>query len=140
MNLSQHRSSLVRSLLGIAAGAVLVSSHSAETPEQWYAEGKAAVEAARKLKTSNSRKAKNVILFIGDGMGVSTVTAARILEGQLKGQPGEENSLSFERFPHVALSKTYSVNQQTSDSAPTMTAMVSGIKTKDGLLGVNQYV
>ena len=73
-------------------------------------------------------------------MGVSTVTAARILAGQLKGQSGEENSLSFEKFPHLALSKTYSVNQQTSDSAPTMTAMVSGIKTKDGLLGVNQYV
>ncbi len=42
--------------------------------------------------------AKNVILFIGDGMGVSTVTAIRILDGQQKGMPGEENVLSFERF------------------------------------------
>ena len=38
---------------------------------------------------------KNVILFLGDGMGVSTVTAARILEGQLMGGSGEENFLSF---------------------------------------------
>ena len=56
--------------------------------------------------------AKNVILFVGDGMGVSTVTAIRILDGQQKGMPGEENVLSFEQFPHVALSKTYELNQQ----------------------------
>ena len=56
-----------------------------------------------------------------------------------KGGQGEENSLSFERFPYSALSKTYSVNQQTPDSAPTMTAMVTGIKTNDGELSVNQY-
>jgi alkaline phosphatase len=35
--------------------------------------------------------AKNVILFVGDGMGISTITAARILEGQLRGESGEEN-------------------------------------------------
>ena len=56
------------------------------------------------------RKAKNVILFVGDGMGVATVTAARILEGQRRGELGEENLLAFERFPHLALSKTYSSN------------------------------
>lgn len=131
---------LRRAVLATLAGSLaLHSTFSAETPAEWYTEGNATVQAAKKLKTYNKR-AKNVILFIGDGMGVSTVTAARILAGQLNGQPGEENSLSFEKFPHLALSKTYSVNQQTSDSAPTMTAMVCGIKTKDGLLGVNQYV
>ncbi|CAG2238771.1 E3.1.3.1 [Mytilus edulis] len=54
----------------------------------------------------NTNVAKNVILFIGDGMGVSTVTAARILRGQKQGRPGEETILEFEKFPHVALSKT----------------------------------
>ncbi|MDD5275359.1 MAG: alkaline phosphatase [Methylovulum sp.] len=115
----------------------------------WYAAGKAAIDktAAQKPITG---KAKNVILFIGDGMGISTVTAARILAGQ---QPniidaantkpassGEENALSFELFPHLALSKTYSANQQTPDSAPTMTAMVTGVKTLDGVLSVDQGV
>lgn len=57
-------------------------------------------------------KAKNVILFIGDGMGVSTVTAVRILDGQLKGMLGEENVLSFETFPYIALSKTYNTNNR----------------------------
>jgi alkaline phosphatase len=73
-------------------------------------------------------------------MGVSTVSAARILEGQRRGMSGEENALAFENFPFVAFSKTYSVNQQTPDSAPTMTAMVTGVKTEDGILSVDQQV
>ncbi len=86
------------------------------------------------------RPAKNVILFIGDGMGISTVTAARILEGQLRGESGEENQLSFERFPDVALIKTYNTNQQTPDSAGTMTAIVTGEKTRAGVLSVDTTV
>ncbi|PKP66971.1 MAG: alkaline phosphatase, partial [Alphaproteobacteria bacterium HGW-Alphaproteobacteria-9] len=43
-------------------------------------------------------RAKNVILFIGDGMGISTITAARIYEAQKRGETGEENQLSFEKF------------------------------------------
>lgn len=111
----------------------------AESRDQWYADGQRAVEAAKQLK-ANRGQAKNVILFVGDGMGVSTVTAARILEGQLRGESGEENSLSFERLPFVALSKTYSVNQQTADSAPTMTAIITGVKTDDGVISVDQNV
>lgn len=111
----------------------------------WYKAGRAAILNA-KAQPVNARRAKNVILFIGDGMGVSTVTAARILAGQQPGiinpaitkpgSSGEENYLSFEKFPNLAHSKTYSVNQQTPDSAPTMTAMVTGIKTNDGELSV----
>lgn len=73
-------------------------------------------------------------------MGISTITAARIFEGQQKGLEGERNKLAFEKLPYVALSKTYSANQQTSDSAPTMTAIVSGVKTNDGELSINQSV
>lgn len=92
------------------------------------------------LASFGHQRAKNVILFVGDGMGVSTVTAARILEGQNKGGAGEENSLSFDQFRHSALVKTYSVNQQTSDSAPTATAMVTGDKTNDGAISVGPEV
>lgn len=83
-----------------------------------------------------SPQAKNVILFIGDGMGVSTVTAIRILDGQQKGMQGEENVLPFEHFPHVALSKTYEVNQQVGESGGTATAMMTGQKTKAGFIGI----
>ncbi len=83
---------------------------------------------------------RGVILFIGDGMGVSTVTAARIFAGQLAGGPGEEHSLSFEGFPHVALIKTYNVDAQVPDSAGTMTAIVTGEKTRAGVLSVSAEV
>ncbi|HEV8158055.1 MAG TPA: alkaline phosphatase [Pyrinomonadaceae bacterium] len=110
-----------------------------ESAETWRRDGEAAIERAKNLKKFNKR-AKNVILFVGDGMGITTLTASRILEGQMRGESGEENQLSFEQFPSVALSKTYSANQQTSDSAPTMSAIITGVKTDEGVLSVNQNV
>lgn len=110
-----------------------------ESADSWLKDGRAAIERTKALKP-NKKKAKNVILFLGDGMGVSTITAARIFEGQMRGESGEENRLSFEQFPYSAFSKTYSANQQTSDSAPTMSAIVSGVKTDEGVLSVNQNV
>lgn len=111
----------------------------AEDQNTWITDGQAALATAKKLHP-NLKGAKNVILFVGDGMGVSTVTGARIFEGQEKGIDGERNQLAFEKLPYLALSKTYSANQQTSDSAPTMTAMMTGVKTNDGELSVNQSV
>lgn len=110
-----------------------------ENAETWKRDGLNRINQAKKMKFKR-KKAKNVILFIGDGMGISTLTASRILEGQLRGESGEENYLSFEQFPFMALSKTYSANQQTSDSAPTAAAMMTGVKTNEGMLSVNQSV
>ncbi len=91
---------------------------------------------ARERKAPAEPRAKNVILFIGDGMGISTITAARIYDGQKRGETGEENSLSFEKFPNVALVKTYNTNAQVPDSAGTASAMHTGIKTRIGVLGI----
>ena len=108
---------------------------------EWFSAGRTAVNANKLMNRDfNPRRAKNVILFVGDGMGISTVTAARILDGQLRGVDGEWNRLSFERFDDLALSVTASANQQTSDSAPTATAMVAGIKTNDGAISVDQGI
>ena len=46
-----------------------------------------------------------MIIFVGDGMDITTITAARILKGQLKGNTGEEEKTAWDEFPHVALSK-----------------------------------
>ncbi|MEH6723537.1 MAG: alkaline phosphatase [Qipengyuania sp.] len=86
-------------------------------------------------ETQAAGKAKNVILFIGDGMGVSTVTAARIYAGQKRGQSGEEYVLPFETFDNVALVKTYNTDAQVADSAGTASAMHTGVKTRIGVLG-----
>ena len=109
----------------------------ADNAQQWFEDGARVARAGEQLKPVNG-DARNVILFVGDGMGVSTVTAARILQGQRNGGKGEDASLSFERMPYLALSKTYSVDAQTSDSAPTASAMMTGIKTNQGVLGVTQ--
>jgi alkaline phosphatase len=82
---------------------------------------------------------RNVILFLGDGMGVSTVTAARIFAGQQQGQTGEEHVLSFERFPNVALVKTYNTDAQVADSAGTMSALMTGEKTRIGHISVSAH-
>ena len=79
---------------------------------------------------------RNVVLFVGDGMGLSTVTAARILDGQNNGLAGEEHLLSFEHFPNVALIKTYNTDAQVPDSAGTMTALVTGYRTRAGVLSI----
>lgn len=104
----------------------------------WFTDAVSKLDGKPRFKGMS--KAKNVILFVGDGMGVSTVTAARILEGQLKGMQGEENNLSFDVFPYTGMAKTYNVDSQTPDSAGTMTAMMSGVKTDVGVIGVDEDV
>ena len=79
---------------------------------------------------------KNIIIFIGDGMGVSTITAGRIFAGQAKGQTGEEYELSWDKFEELALIKTYNTNAQVPDSAGTATAILSGYKTNKGAINV----
>jgi len=127
-----------RCLAGVSLAALLLvggCAHRVEVPDE-VADQQAAVERARALVPPGTR-ARNVILFVGDGMGISTVTAARIREGQLRGESGEENHLSFEELPFVALSKTYSANLQVSESAATMTAMTTGIKTRADVIGLD---
>ncbi|MGI9211379.1 MAG: alkaline phosphatase, partial [Methylococcaceae bacterium] len=147
---------LIQTALAATLTSVVMSTASAETlkfdapatsPTTWTQLGQDTVNKNAALLKDN-RPAKNVVFFVGDGMGISTITAARILQGQQpniigsnatgKASSGEENSLSFEKFPYLAHSKTYSANQQTSDSAPTMTAMVTGVKTNDGALSVDE--
>lgn len=105
-----------------------------ENAAWWFRDG--AAQAAE--RGAMRGRAKNVILFIGDGMSLTTVAAARILQGQRKGGPGEENRLSWENFPDTALSKTYNTDSQTPDSAGTMTAMATGVKTRAGVLSIDQ--
>jgi alkaline phosphatase len=126
-------------LLRVGSSPVLAAEPEELAAAAWYRSG-AEVVARHERESIDRRRARNVILFVGDGMGISTVTAARILAGQRAGGSGEEHQLAFETLPFLALSKTYSVTQQTSDSAPTATAMVAGIKTRDGAISVDETV
>ena len=111
-----------------------------EFPQQnnaWFLDGQEQLSSVERERNRTGR-ARNIILFVGDGLDVVTVTAARIRQGQLRGQTGEENLLSFEHFPHRALLKTYNTNQQVPDSAGAGTALIAGVKTKAGVVGLDE--
>lgn len=92
----------------------------------------ARLQAARPIE----RRAKNVIIFIGDGMGVSTLTAARIHQGQRAGLDGPSFVPVMDRLDHTALVKTYGHDVQVVDSAPSATAILAGVKTGNGVIGI----
>lgn len=106
-----------------------------ETSAWWFTAGAAAAHAN---VGATPPRAKNVIVFLGDGMSIPTIAAAHILLGQRQGKDGESARLSFETLPYTALSRTYETDSQTPDSAGTMTAIMSGVKTKAGFIGVGQ--
>ncbi|XP_062140007.1 alkaline phosphatase, tissue-nonspecific isozyme [Drosophila sulfurigaster albostrigata] len=83
----------------------------------------------------DTRMAKNIIMLMGDGMSITTMTAARILKGQQAGHSGEESQLAVEQFPYTGLSKTYCTDSQTADSACAATACLTGVKTNCGSIG-----
>lgn len=76
-----------------------------KNPEFWRSKARQELEENLKKQQLNMNKAKNIIMFLGDGMSLSTVAAARMHKGQRKGNTGEEEVLSFEKFPYTGLSK-----------------------------------
>ncbi|NP_001014375.1 alkaline phosphatase, intestinal, tandem duplicate 1 precursor [Danio rerio] len=105
-------------------------------PAYWNDQARRTLQTALTLPLRVNR-AKNIILFVGDGMGVSTVSAARILRGQMEGQSGEETILAMDTFPYLALSKTYCVDKQVADSASTATAYHCGVKANAKTVGLS---
>lgn len=131
---------MISPFLVLAIGTCLTNSFVPEKerdPSYWRQQAQETLKNALKLQKLNTNVAKNVIMFLGDGMGVSTVTAARILKGQLHHNTGEETRLEMDKFPFVALSKTYNTNAQVPDSAGTATAYLCGVKANEGTVGVS---
>jgi alkaline phosphatase len=126
----------VAALLAAAGSAAHAQTNLPQANDAYFRAARSALQERLRV-TPNTGQAKNVILFVGDGMGISTVTAGRIYEGQKRGVDGESNALTMERLPYAALSKTYTHDAQVADSAPTAVAMVTGVKTRNDVIGVN---
>lgn len=126
-------------LLLVAAAPAAYAQEVLQADNDWFVKGREAV-AAREAVTPILGRAKNVILFTGDGMGVGTNYAIRLAAGQRAGGLGDDFVLPYEAFPYTALVRTYSTNGQTPDSAPTASAMNTGIKTKNDLINVTDAV
>jgi len=74
------------------------------------------------------KQPKNIILMIGDGMGITQITAGMYANG---------NRINLEKFPIVGLHKSHASNNLITDSAAGATAFACGIKTYNGAIGVN---
>ncbi|KAM3616456.1 uncharacterized protein V6R79_018320 [Siganus canaliculatus] len=107
-----------------------------ENPEFWRSQAQKTLQSALD-RNLNTNVAKNILFFLGDGMGMTTYTAARILKGQLQNQTGEETVMTMDTFPNVGLAKTYSVDFQIPDSAATGTAYLCGVKTNFNVVGLS---
>ena len=82
------------------------------------------------LAPVQSEKAKNVILFLGDGMGFEQVKAAGMYAS------GESGSLSFESFPYIGSISTNNAEGRTTDSAAAATAMATGVRVLNGVIAM----
>ncbi|MDJ0920364.1 MAG: alkaline phosphatase [Henriciella sp.] len=126
----------------VAPGPTFEAKNRAQTVEQvsdpYFRRADTAVRS--RLADDFIPQAKNVILFVGNGMGISTITAARIYAGQKRGADGESYLLHMEKLPHSALSRTYSHDHQVTDGAAAATAMLSGVKTRSGVIGVRSGI
>jgi alkaline phosphatase len=76
-------------------------------------------------------RAKNVIFFLGDGMGINTLTAARIFA------VGESGDLTIDTLPESAFVKTFSNDAQVTDSAASMAAYMTGVKQNNGVISMS---
>lgn len=81
----------VAALLATSGSIAYAQNTLPQTNDAYFRAAQAALQERLRV-TPNTNRAKNVILFVGDGMGISTVTAGRIYEGQKRGVDGESNS------------------------------------------------
>jgi alkaline phosphatase len=81
--------------------------------------------------TNAAATQKNVIFFLGDGMGMATLTAARIYK------VGEAGDLTIDTLPESGFVKTYSNNSQVTDSAPGMAGYMTGVKMNNEVLSMS---
>lgn len=80
-----------------------------------------------RIVLTDAERPKNIILMIGDGMGLTQITAGMYIN---------DNHLHLEDFPTVGLHKSYSSDNLVTDSAAGATAFSSGRKTYNGAIGV----
>ena len=87
--------------------------------------------AAGTVQADPAPRANNVIFFLGDGMGINTLTAARIYA------VGEDGELTIDTLPESAFVKTFSNDAQVTDSAASMSAYMTGVKQNNGVISMS---
>ncbi len=83
----------------------------------------------RTIVLGNVTTAKNIILLIGDGMGPNQVTVGEIFKGE---------KLTMQKFPYATKVETRSASSMITDSAAAATALATGVRTTNGVVGKNE--
>ena len=131
---------MTTSKLAIVAALAAAPALAQDLPQadsQWYTDAQNTLQRMLDRQPITGQ-AKNVILMVSDGNGIPTNYATRIFAGQQEGKLGEEHVLPFEEFPYLALVKTYNINAQTPDSAPTAGALNTGVKQEFNTLNIDE--
>ena len=79
---------------------------------------------------ASAQTPKNILFFLGDGMGMTTMAAARIYK------VGEDGDLTMDTLPETAFIKTFSANAQVTDSSPSMAAYMTGVKMNNEVISM----
>lgn len=87
--------------------------------------------ASTAVSPTSATKPKNLIFFLGDGMGMTTMTAARIYS------VGEDGNLAMDNLPESAFVRTFSNDAMVTDSAPSMAAYMTGVKMNNEVVSMS---
>ena len=126
------------SLVAILGATTAMAQDLPQQSSTWFTDAQSMLET-HLARTPNTNTAKNVIVLVADGNGVGTNYATRLFMGQQNGALGEEWVLPYETPEfYSALVKTYNINAQTPDSAPTAGALNTGVKQRFNLINLGE--
>lgn len=130
-----------RFLASAAAVAIASAAQAQDLPQassDWFVAGQTTIQEILD-RQPNTNRARNVILMVADGNGVGTNYATRLFMGQQEGGLGDDYVMPYETTDwYSALVKTYNINAQTPDSAPTGGAMNTGVKQRFNLINLGE--
>ncbi|MDD5063273.1 MAG: alkaline phosphatase [Phycisphaerae bacterium] len=114
-------------ILSVVAFTVIFGCTHAETHKGDSAEKTGSLKSGQNL---NDAKVKNIIFCIGDGMGLSQTALTRIQK------LGPDGMLNMETMPVVGITRTHSLDSLATDSPAAGTALATGVKTNNGMIGM----
>ncbi|KAL5111118.1 Alkaline phosphatase tissue-nonspecific isozyme [Taenia crassiceps] len=110
-------------------------------PAFWERLARERFKRSNRIFSAPQERAKNVILFLGDGMGMPTISAGRFFKAEVENRLSEANPmLSFEDWPFHTMCRTYNLQTTVTDSASSATAYLGGTKTLTKVIGLTGAV
>nr|CUU99627.1 alkaline phosphatase [Hymenolepis microstoma] len=109
------------------------------SPDYWLKQAKERFAKDCKMFSSlrSAPHAKNVIMLLGDGMGMPTISASRFYIAEMEGRNGSAVFHPFEEWEFNTMARTYDLETSVTDSASSANAYLTGSKTRTGMIGID---